>query len=119
MAMNCPECGMPVEEVAPWKCPKCDYNFKDYCRNTLHEADVAHGGEDWFAAESKIHAAVDHAIRHHYKGVKIIHGHGQHRGQSGIIRHNAISLLKTLASQHNGKTVPDKGNPGAHILYFN
>jgi dsDNA-specific endonuclease/ATPase MutS2 len=119
MNINCPECGIKMTELSPGKCPKCDFDFRDYYKNTLHEADVAHGGEDWFQAEDKIHAAVNHAILHHYKGVKIIHGHGRHRGHHGIIRQNALSLLKTLASQHHGKMVPDKGNPGAHILYFN
>ena len=109
---------MISDDLSPSKCLKCDFDLEDFHRDVLHEADVAHGGEDWIQAEAKIHTAVDHALLHHFKGVKIIHGHGRHRKYHSTIRYNAMSLIRTLASRHHGKIVPDKGNTGAHILYF-
>ena len=114
--MDCRQCGMALERGQ--NCPKCDLPAEQQNLDRLFVIDVAHSGETADQAETKILAAVDTCLYEHYKGFKVIHGRGSHRG-SGIIRARATRLMRHLAEQHNGKYRVDKQNEGASLIYFN
>ncbi len=79
--------------------------------------DVAHAGETWEQAREKILRAVDRGVVDGHRGVKIIHGYGASNGH-GVIRAQAVPLLRVLAAKTGGRLAPDRGNPGAHILWL-
>lgn len=117
-AVHCPSCEFPVDPIRDRDCPKCGHKIRGQIFQPLMEVDVAHSGEDWDAAERKIMTAIDRAILHGHRGVKIVHGHGSTTGRS-LIRRRAVPLLLRLAARTGGKLVQDKDNPGAHILWLN
>ena len=114
--MECKNCGMEIEPGQP--CLKCDMPYSQQHLDELYTVDVAHSGEDWGRAREKIMAALDVTLYEHYKGLKIIHGKGSHRG-SGEIRARATSLMRQLAKDHGGRFAYDKYTEGASLIYFN
>ncbi len=114
----CPGCSMPVSPTNDPTCPKCSSPVLGHVFRGLLEVDVAHSGESWETARSKITAAINQGILHGHKGVKIIHGYGASSGRARI-RHEAILLLRSLASATSGRLSQDRHNPGAHILWLN
>lgn len=119
MAYECPNCGMTVPNRDASECPKCETSLRKTFVRELYEIDVAHGGETWELAEKRITDSCSAALYGQYRGLKVIHGYGSGRGHTSHIRSHAIPLLKRLARETGGKVVPDRRNPGAHILYFN
>ena len=101
------------------RCPKCQTSLRKSFVKELYEIDVAHPGEPWEAAERRITDACSRALYHRHRGIKIIHGHGSVEGHSSVIRNRAIPHMRRLARKLGGKLVQDRGNPGAHIIYFN
>ncbi len=114
--MECRQCGMLIDEGQD--CPKCDLPAAQQKLDALYVIDVAHSGETWDQAEVKIMNAIDTCLFQHYKGLKVIHGRGSHRG-SGVIRARATQLMRYLAEQHGGKYTRDRHNEGASLIYFN
>ncbi len=115
-AFDCPECGFPLESGGA-ACPKCGETWSGRPVRGLLEVDVAHAGETWEQAREKILRAVDRGVMNGHRGVKIIHGYGASRGR-GVIRIQALPLLRALAAKTGGRLAPDQGNPGAHILWL-
>lgn len=115
--MECYQCGVDIAEN-DYECQKCGATFGDMLFDAIHIVDVAHQGEIWDDARQKILRAVDFAISQKLKGVKIIHGRGKNSGGKGVIKNNAILLMRQLAKQYSGKVVQDKYTDGAHLLYF-
>ncbi len=116
--MNCPTCGIPVNSTNA-TCPKCDTPLVNHFVDLLSVVDVAHNGEDWPTAKRKILNAVSKALETGRKGIKIIHGRGESRGHSSVIKKHSSQFLNTLARQFDAKLVKDRNNDGAKILYFN
>ena len=114
--MECRNCGMEIDQGRD--CPKCDTPYSQQHLDELYVIDVAHSGENWGLAREKILTALDITLHEHYKGLKIIHGKGSHRG-SGIIKARATSLMKQLADDHGGRFVYDRHTEGASLIYFN
>lgn len=110
---------MIVPASVEMRCPKCENSLRKTVVYGLYEVDVAHSGETWEVAERRIMDACSRAIFGQHKGLKVIHGYGSAHGHTAMIRTSAIPLLRRLATQFGGKVVPDRQNPGAHILYFN
>ncbi len=96
-------------------CPKCETDLRARLTKQIHVVDVAHQGESWDQAERKIHDACNVALFGGYRGLKVIHGHGDGRG---IIRSKAVPLMKALAKRYGGRFADDQQNPGAHLIYF-
>lgn len=82
------------------------------------EVDVAHAGESWEEARLKIERALDQALHWGHKGLKIVHGRGASTGRA-VIAPRAISYLRHLAEQHDGRFARDRHNPGASIIWLN
>ena len=99
-------------------CPKCDHPAEKQKLDELVIVDVAHSGETWDQAEVKILSALDTCLYQHYKGMKVIHGRGSHRG-SGVIKARATQLMRHLAEQHGGTYTMDRHTDGASLIYFN
>ena len=114
--MECRQCGMEIDEGRA--CPKCDLPAAKQKLDELFVIDVAHSGETWDQAEAKIMNALDTCLYEHYKGLKVIHGKGSHRG-SGVIRARATQLMRFLAEQHGGTYTLDRRTDGASLIYFN
>lgn len=114
---RCPDCGFPVDPVAEECCPKCERPLRRHDLAGLMEIDVAHGGESWEQARDKIERAFDRALAGSHRGLLVIHGRGASTGRS-VIGPRAVELLRVLASTCGGKLVKDRGNPGAHIVWF-
>lgn len=114
----CPTCEFPLNPGRDAQCPKCGSDVRGKPLQGLLEVDVAHSGESWDDARQKIIRAVDVGILHGHSGVKIIHGWGSTTGRA-TIRQQAVRLLQSLAHRTGGNLVPDKQNPGAHILWLN
>jgi len=117
MKLECPSCGMLCESHMQ-SCPKCDSTLRANYINRLIIADVAHSGEDWEAAREKILRAIDRALVENCKGVKVVHGRGNRKGHSSVIKHNAKLFLAEVANKHQAKLVRDNHTDGAHIIYF-
>jgi len=100
------------------ECPKCGEPLRGQIYRGLLEVDVAHSGETWELAHEKIVRAVDRGILHGHRGVKIIHGYGSAGAGRAVIASRAIPLLRSLSERTGGRMVQEKGNPGAHILWF-
>lgn len=113
----CPTCEFPVEPGRMTECPKCGERLRGRGLRGMLEVDVAHAGETWEVAREKILRAVDRGVAHGHRGVKIIHGYGGGDGR-GVIRTNAVPLLRSLAVKHGGRLAADRGNPGAHVLWL-
>jgi len=114
---HCPDCGCPVDPVADERCPKCERWLRGHDLAGLKEIDVAHGGESWEQARAKIEQAFDRALAGGHRGLMVIHGRGATTGRS-VIGPRAVELLRVLAATCGGKLVRDRGNPGAHIVWF-
>ncbi len=113
--MQCSNCGIPFDHTMQRECPKCGemgYYNDIYC------IDIAHAGEDWVEAEQKIVDGIDYCLKNYFKGLKVIHGRGNERGHTAIIKSKAVEYLKSYARRHNARLTGDRGNNGAHILYF-
>ena len=98
-------------------CPKCDTRLSRIFTGPLYVIDVAHSGEDREDATRKIVQGIEISLNNNHKGLKVIHGRGSRSG-SGIIKDHAVRLFRREANRLNARLVKDKGNPGAHILYF-
>lgn len=114
----CPHCGFPLEPQQLRTCPKCQEDAGRHVSAGLLVVDVAHAGESWEQASSKIMKALDQALFHRHKGLKIIHGYGANSG-AAVIAPRAQSLMRHLADTHGGRFAMDKGNPGASLLWLN
>ena len=109
---------MLVATSSETRCPKCETPLRKTFVRGLFEIDVAHRGESWEVAERRITDACSAAIYGQHKGLKVIHGYGSGKGHTSFIRRSTIPLMTRLAREVGGKLVPDRSNPGAHILYF-
>ena len=118
MPFECPQCGMLLEQATVARCPKCETAIRKTFQLGLYEIDVAHRGETWEVAERRVIEACSTALYRQHKGLKVIHGYGSGKGHTSMIRRLAVPLLHRLARDTGGKVVPDRNNPGAHILYF-
>jgi hypothetical protein len=65
----------------------------------------------------KVIKGIEISLNNNHKGLKVIHGRGSKYG-SGKIKDHVVQLLRREAKRLNARLVMDKGNPGAHILYF-
>ena len=115
--MECKNCGMIIDDMS-LACPKCDLPASEQKLDELYVVDVAHSGEDWGRAKEKIIEALDITLYEHYKGLKVIHGKGTHKG-SGVIRARATVLMRQLAQDHDGTFAYDRHTEGASLIYFN
>ncbi|MBL9130200.1 MAG: Smr/MutS family protein [Verrucomicrobiaceae bacterium] len=118
MMMECPQCEFPLDPAKTAVCPKCGGQTRGSVVRGLLEVDVAHNGETWDMAREKIVKAVDEALLHGHSGVKIIHGHGATTGRSTLAG-LAVAMLRGYAQRYGGRLAPDRGNPGAHLLWLN
>jgi len=100
-------------------CIKCNIKLCRTFTRPLYVIDVAHGGEDRDDAEKKVLEGIEISLSGGHKGLKVIHGRGSGSGHTSILRNYIVGLLKNEAKRLNARLVKDKGNPGAHILYFN
>ena len=112
---QCHNCGIPGEVGK--SCIKCDTKLHRSFSRPLYVIDVAHSGEDREDAVRKVINGIEISLSNNHRGLKIIHGRGSKSG-SGIIKNHIIRLLQEEAKRLNARLVKDKGNPGAHILYF-
>jgi hypothetical protein len=113
--VKCQNCG--IEGQVGETCFKCDTKLHRSFTRPLYVIDVAHGGEDREDAIRKVIKGIEISLNNNHKGLKVIHGHGSKSG-SGIIKDHVIRQLRREAKRLNARLVKDKGNPGAHILYF-
>ena len=113
--VKCQHCG--IEGQVGETCFKCDTKLHRSFTRPLYVIDVAHGGEDREDAIRKVIKGIEISLNKNHKGLKVIHGHGSKSG-SGIIKDHVIRQLRREAKRLNARLVKDKGNPGAHILYF-
>jgi len=113
--IKCQNCG--IEGMVGETCLKCDTRLSRIFNDPLYVIDVAHSGEDREEATRKIVQGIEISLNNNHKGLKVIHGRGSKSG-SGIIKDQAVRLLRREANRLNARLVKDKDNPGAHILYF-
>lgn len=116
-ATLCPTCEFPIRVGKMESCPKCGEGLRGRALQGVLEVDVAHSGETWEMAREKILRAVDRGVMGGHRGVKIIHGYGAVSGR-GVIRNQAVPLLRSLAIKVGGRLAEDRQNPGAHILWL-
>ena len=109
---------MTYRQAGQATCPKCDIGLRVIVEDKLPSIDIAHSGEDWHTAYSKIMDGIDMALQNNCKGLRVVHGYGSRRGHTHVIRDRAIEFLQGWASMRNYRLVPDKHTDGAHILYF-
>ena len=98
-------------------CIKCNTKLYRSLTRPLYVIDVVHSGENREDAIRKVIKGIEISLNNNHKGLKVIHGHGSKSG-SGIIKDHVIRQLRREAKRLNARLVKDKGNPGAHILYF-
>lgn len=117
--LNCPACGFSPEKPGIRTCPKCETPLRRAYRTTgdLIEVDVAHAGETVDEALAKLDRAIRFAAMSNCRGLKVIHGRGATTGVSRL-KPPVVAAMKQAARIHGGKVVPDRGNPGAHLLWF-
>ena len=113
--VKCPNC--KIEGQVGETCFKCDTRLLRSFTRPLYVIDVAHSGEDRDDAIRKVLQGIETSLNGNHKGLKVIHGHGSKSGQS-TIKNYVLPLLRKEAKRLNAQLVADKGNPGAHILYF-
>lgn len=113
--VQCQNCG--IEGQVGEACYKCGTELYQSFTGPLYIIDVAHSGEDREDATRKVMQGIEISLNDNHKGLKVIHGRGSKSG-SGIIKDHVIRLLRREAKRLNAKVVMDKGNPGAHILFF-
>jgi len=118
MKNACQQCGFPYDPSEQKICPKCQIAGDQFGYLTVLEVDVVHSGESWPIAKEKIERGLDHAIYHHHKGLKIIHGYGSLSGSS-VIAPQAIAYMRHLADSHDARFAKDAKNPGASIIWLN
>lgn len=117
--LTCPACGFEPDTNNPRNCPKCETPLRPRKTTTedLIEVDVAHAGETVEEALEKLDKAIRFAMRTHCRGLKVIHGRGSATGVSRL-KPPVVAAMKRTAQIHGGKVVPDRNNPGAHLLWF-
>ena len=113
--VECHNCGMQGQVGE--SCIKCNTKLYRSFTRPLYVIDVAHSGEDREDAIRKVIKGIEISLNNNHKGLKVIHGRGSKSG-SGIIKDHVVQLLRREAKRLNARLVTDKGNPGAHILYF-
>ena len=113
--VQCQNCG--IEGQVGEACFKCGTKLYRSFTGPLYIIDVAHSGEDREDAIRKVIKGIEISLNNNHKGLKVIHGRGSKSG-SGIIKDHVVQLLRREAKRLNARLVTDKGNPGAHILYF-
>lgn len=118
--MECPVCGMILEDHGVRHCPKCDYVLGNCFRDTLYIVDIAHSDEDRYDAEKKLREALQFARSKKYKGLKVIHGRGSDKHHTHLIKDMTLKFLYKWENKLKGKLVRDKHSAGgAYILFFN
>lgn len=97
---ECVECGFPLEAMGVDDCPKCDHGSspRRIAEQGILEVDIAHAGETWEEAKSKIDRAFDDALYYRHSALKVIHGYGSTSGRS-VIGPRAKSYLRHLAEE--------------------
>lgn len=118
MTNACRQCGFPYDPSELKTCPKCQTGADQFGYLPALEVDVVHAGETWELAKAKIAQGLDHAIAHHHRGVKIIHGYGSLSGSS-VIAPQAIAYMRQLAESVDGRFAKDSKNPGVSIIWLN
>jgi DNA-nicking Smr family endonuclease len=99
-------------------CLKCDQPLGDANDGNLYEIDVAHAGEDRERAREKVWAALDHALRKGYAGLRVIHGYGSSVGRRAVIKDEVLRLLREIECRHGYELSPEGANRGASRLVF-
>ena len=117
MKLHCHNCGLEIEVLSVTTCPKCDTPVRKRTNGQVFQVDVVHSGEDLHEALRKLERAIDRAVCENYRGLKVIHGHGSSTGIS-LLKPHIIAAMKRASNHHGGKAVPDRDNPGAHLLWF-
>lgn len=116
---QCCHCDFPNLATANSVCPKCgESSSSSTGQASLLEIDIAHQGETWEEARSKLLQAIDSSLHAGRKGVKIIHGYGSTTGQA-VIAPRAIALMRQMAEQYQGRYVKDKHTQGASLIWWN
>lgn len=116
---QCCHCDFPNLETANSICPKCGESSSSPTGHTgVLEIDIAHQGETWEVARSKLLQAIDSSLHAGRKGVKIIHGYGSTTGQA-VIAPRAIALMRQMAEQYQGRYAKDKHTQGASLIWWN
>ena len=115
---ECPHCGYPANPAEQGECPKCSADLRHAIFRGVFEVDIVHQGETWEQAREKLLRALDYALLHGHKGLKVIHGHGANSGRAVIANH-ARALMKAQARRYGGRMANDIGNPGASLLWLN
>lgn len=117
--LSCPACGFTPDTPGVRTCPKCEtpLRIRKATTDDLIEIDVAHAGETVDEALDKLDRAVRFAARTGCRGLKVIHGRGSATGVSRL-KPPVVAAMKQAAQIHGGKVVPDRNNPGAHLLWF-
>jgi len=117
MNPECPSCGLEIDPPSLSHCPKCEAPVRARTNGRLHQVDVAHNGEDLDMALRKLERAIDASIRGNFRGVKVIHGHGASTGR-GRLKPHIVAAMRRAAAHFGAKVVPDRHNPGAHLIWF-
>lgn len=117
MITTCVHCGLVLDSAGIQTCPKCDSPIREKSNGRLMHVDVAHSGEDLDQALRKLERAIDDAIHGNFRGLKVVHGRGSTTGHSRLKPH-VIAAMKRAAKEYDGKVVPDRDNPGAHLLWL-
>lgn len=117
MKLICPECELVIESADTTTCPKCDAPLRARSNGRVMHVDVAHAGENLDQALLKLERAIDEAVHHDYRGLKVIHGRGATTGKS-FLKPHIVAAMKRAATLYGGKVAPDRENPGAHYLWL-
>jgi len=117
MNPSCPQCGLEIESASATFCPKCEAPIRKNTNGRLYLVDVVHAGEDRYQALNKLEKAIDEAVYGNFRGIKVIHGRGSTTG-IGLLKPHLVAAMKRAAVHYGGKVVPDRDNPGAHLLWF-
>tara|TARA_B100000927_G_scaffold113846_1_gene92074 strand:- start:4753 stop:5109 length:357 start_codon:yes stop_codon:yes gene_type:complete len=117
MKLICSECDLVIESANTKTCPKCDAPLRARSNGRLMHVDVAHSGENLDQALRKLERAIDEAVHHNFRGIKVIHGRGATTGKS-FLKPHIVNAMKRAATLYGGKVAPDRDNAGAHLLWL-
>ena len=117
MSLICPECDFVIDSADTKTCPKCDAILRARSNGRLMPVDVAHSGENLDQALRKLERAIDEAVHHNFRGIKVIHGRGATTGNS-FLKPHIVAAMKQAATLYGGKVAQDRDNPGAHLLWL-
>ena len=92
--MDCPACEFPFYS-ANGKCPKCDFNPKNFREDKTLIVDLCHQRENRREAKIKLISAIEKAQRRRFRRILIIHGYGS-SVQVGLSKILFCNILKSI-----------------------